>query len=163
VPDKLPTSKLRTHDKFHSNNLNIMKLITHGKGRRCLSGMIVDKAVSHASAAFVVRLQNSFVHKALDFAEGGVVACVEECGGFFCGEGLGETACHDFIDELLFTGAERVVCVGAAELDAADFRGEKCSLSLMAFRSICRNHKIHSVRSPLAACVRARILKYSLL
>ncbi len=36
-----------------------------------------------------------------------------------------------------------------------------CSLSLMAWRSICRNHKIHSVRSPLAACVRARILKYS--
>lgn len=36
-----------------------------------------------------------------------------------------EAACHDFVDELLFAGAERVVCVGAAELDAADFRGEK--------------------------------------
>ena len=31
-----------------------------------------------------------------------------------------EAACHDFIDELLFAGAECVVCVGAAELDAAD-------------------------------------------
>ena len=87
--------------------------------------MIIDKAVSHASAAFVVRLQNSFVHKALDFAEGGVVACVEDgCGLFGC-EGLREAACHDFVDELLFAGAERVVCVGAAELDAADFRSEK--------------------------------------
>ena len=27
VPDKLPTSKLRTHDKLHSDNPNIMKLI----------------------------------------------------------------------------------------------------------------------------------------
>ena len=87
--------------------------------------MIVDKAVSHASAAFVVCLQNSFVHKALDFAEGGVVACVEEDGGFFCGEWLREATCHDFVDEQLFAGAERVVCVGAAELDAADFRSEK--------------------------------------
>ena len=102
-----------------------MKLITHGKGRRCLSGMIVDKAVSHASAAFVVCLQNSFVHEALDFAEGGVVACVEERCGFFCGKGLREAAFHDFVDELLFAGAESVVCVGAAELDAADFGGEK--------------------------------------
>ena len=83
--------------------------------------MIIDKAVSHASAAFVVRLQNSFVHKTLNFAEGGVVACVEECGCFFGGEGLGEAACHDFVEELLFAGAECVVCVGAAELDAADF------------------------------------------
>ena len=87
--------------------------------------MTIDKAVSHAAAAFVVRLQNSFVHKTLDFAEGGVVACVEEGCGFFGGEGLREAACHDFVDELLFAGAERVVCVGAAELDAADFRGEK--------------------------------------
>ena len=54
-----------------------MKLITHGKGRRCLSGMIVDKPVSHAAAAFFVRLEDSFVHKALDFAEGSVVAGVE--------------------------------------------------------------------------------------
>ena len=53
------------------------------------------------------------------------MACVEEGGGFFCGEWLRETACHDFVDELLFAGAERVVCVGAAELDAADFRSEK--------------------------------------
>ena len=53
------------------------------------------------------------------------MACVEECGGFFCGERLCEAACHDFIDELLFAGAECVVCVGAAELDAADFGGEK--------------------------------------
>ena len=77
VPDKLPSSNARLHDKLPSDNPNIMKLITHGKGRCCLSGMTIDKAVSHASAAFVVRLQNSFVHKALDFAEGGVVACVE--------------------------------------------------------------------------------------
>ena len=54
-----------------------MKLITHDKGRRCLSGMIVDKSVSHAAAAFFVCLEDSFVHEALDFAEGGVVACVE--------------------------------------------------------------------------------------
>ena len=54
--------------------------------------MIVDKPVSHAAAAFVVCLQNSFVHKALDFAEGGVVAGVEECGGFFGGEGLGDSS-----------------------------------------------------------------------
>ena len=87
--------------------------------------MIVDKAVSHAAAAFFICLEDSFVHKALDFAEGGVVACVEEGGGFFCGEGLREAACHDFVDELLLTGAECVVCVGAAELDATDFRGEK--------------------------------------
>ncbi len=53
------------------------------------------------------------------------MACVEECCGFFGGEGLCEAACHDFVDELLFAGAECVVCVGAAELDAADFRGEK--------------------------------------
>ena len=53
------------------------------------------------------------------------MACVEEGCGFFSGEGLREAACHDFIDELLFAGAERVVCVGAAELDAADFCGEK--------------------------------------
>ena len=53
------------------------------------------------------------------------MACVEEGGGFFCGEWLRETACHDFVDELLFAGAERVICVGAAELDAADFCGEK--------------------------------------
>ena len=87
--------------------------------------MIVDKAVSHAAAAFFVCLEDSFVHEALDFAEGGVVACVEEgCGLFGC-EGLREAACHDFIDELLFAGAECVVCVGAAELDAADCRGEK--------------------------------------
>ena len=102
-----------------------MKLITHGKGRRCLSGVIVDKAVSHAAAAFFIGLEYSFVHEALDFAEGGVVACVEKGCGFFCGEGLREAACHDFVDELLFAGAERVVCVGAAELDAADFRSEK--------------------------------------
>ena len=90
-----------------------------------LSPTTILQSVSHASAAFVVRLQNSFVHEALDFAEGGVVACVEEGGGFFCGKGLREAACHDFVDELLFAGAERVVCVGAAELNAADFRGEK--------------------------------------
>lgn len=53
------------------------------------------------------------------------MACVEEGGGFFCGEGLCEVACHDFINELLFAGAECVICVGAAELDATDFRGEK--------------------------------------
>ena len=56
------------------------------------------------------------------------MACVEEGCGFFCGEGLGETACHDFIDELLFAGAERIVGVGVAELDAADF----CSKKLFA-------------------------------
>ena len=87
--------------------------------------MTIDKAVSHAAAAFFIGLEYSFVHEALDFAEGGVVACVEKGGRFFCGEGLGEAACHDFVDELLFAGAERVVCVGAAELNAADFRGEK--------------------------------------
>ena len=87
--------------------------------------MTIDKAVSHAAAAFFVGLEDSFVHEALYFAEGGVVACVEEGGGFFCGEGLREAACHDFVDELLLAGAERVICVGAAELDAADFRGEK--------------------------------------
>ena len=54
--------------------------------------MTVHKSIPFASAAFVVRLQNSFVHKALDFAEGGVVACVEECGGFFGGEGLGDSS-----------------------------------------------------------------------
>jgi len=53
------------------------------------------------------------------------VACVEERCGFFCGEGLCEAACHDFVDELLFAGAECVVCVGVAELDAADFCCEK--------------------------------------
>ena len=53
------------------------------------------------------------------------MACVEERCGFFCGKGLREVACHDFVDELLFAGAECVICVGAAELDAADFRGEK--------------------------------------
>ena len=53
------------------------------------------------------------------------MACVEEGCGLFCGKGLREAACHDFVDELLFAGAERVVCVGAAELDAADFGGEK--------------------------------------
>ena len=53
------------------------------------------------------------------------MAGVEECGGFFGGEGLDDSAGEDFVDELLFAGAERVVCVGAAELDAADFRGEK--------------------------------------
>ena len=53
------------------------------------------------------------------------MACVEEGGGFFSGEGLREATRHDFVDELLFAGAERVVCVGAAELDAADFGGEK--------------------------------------
>jgi len=58
----------------------------------CLSGMTVHKSISFASAAFVVRLQNSFVHKALDFAEGGVVAGVEECGCFFGGEGLGDSS-----------------------------------------------------------------------
>ena len=52
------------------------------------------------------------------------MACVEERCGFFCGEGLREAACHDFIDELLFAGAECVVCVDVAELDAADFCGE---------------------------------------
>ena len=87
--------------------------------------MTIDKAVSHASAAFVVRLQNSFVHKALDFAEGGIVTCVEKCGGLFCCERLYEASRHDFVEELLFTGAECVVCVGVAELDAADFCGEK--------------------------------------
>ena len=87
--------------------------------------MTIDKAVSHASAAFFVCLEDSFVHETLDFTEGGVVACVEEGGGFFCGEGLREAACHDFIDELLFAGAECVVCVGVAELDAADFCGKK--------------------------------------
>ena len=87
--------------------------------------MTVHKLIPHASAAFVVRLQNSFVHEALDFAEGGVVACVEEGCGFFCGEGLCEAARHDFVEELLFAGAECIVCVGAAELDAADCRGEK--------------------------------------
>ncbi len=50
------------------------------------------QSIPFASAAFVVRLQNSFVHKALDFAEGGVVAGVEECGGFFGGEGLGDSS-----------------------------------------------------------------------
>ena len=53
------------------------------------------------------------------------MACIEEGCGFFGGEGLGEAARHDFIDELLFAGAERVVCVGVAELDATDFRCEK--------------------------------------
>ena len=53
------------------------------------------------------------------------MACVEEGCGFFCGERLCEVACHDLVDELLFAGAERVVCVGTAELDAADFCGEK--------------------------------------
>ena len=53
------------------------------------------------------------------------MACVEEDGGFFGGEGLREAACHDFVEELLFAGAKRVVCVGVAELDAADFCGEK--------------------------------------
>ena len=125
VPDKLPSSKMQTRNNLHSNNLNIMKLITHGKGRCCLSRMTVHKLIPHASAAFVVRLQNSFVHETLNFAEGSVVACVEEGCGFFCGEGLCEAACHDFINELLFAGAERVVCVGAAELDAADFCCEK--------------------------------------
>ena len=86
--------------------------------------MIIDKAVSHAATAFVVCLEDSFVHETLDFAEGCVVAGVEEGGGFFSGEGLREATRHDFVDELLFAGAERVVCVGAAELDAADFRGE---------------------------------------
>ena len=38
---------------------------------------LVLQSISHASAAFVVRLQNSFVHEALYFAEGGVVAGVE--------------------------------------------------------------------------------------
>ena len=83
------------------------------------------QSIPHASAAFFVRLEDSFVHEALDFAEGCVVACVEEGGGFFSGEGLREATCHDFVDELLLAGAERVVCVGAAELDAADFCGEK--------------------------------------
>ena len=86
--------------------------------------MIIDKAVSHAAAAFFICLEDSFVHEALNFAEGGVVACVEKGGRFFGSEGLCEAACHDFVDELLFAGAERVVCVGAAELDAADFRSE---------------------------------------
>ena len=53
---------------------------------------LILQSIPHASAAFVVRLQNSFVHKALDFAEGGVVACVEECGGFFGGEGLDDSS-----------------------------------------------------------------------
>ena len=53
------------------------------------------------------------------------MAGVEEGGGFFGGEGLCEAACHDFVDELLFAGANRVVCVDVAELDAADFCGEK--------------------------------------
>ena len=116
---------MQTRNNLHSNNLNIMKLITHGKGRRCLSRMTVHKLISHAAAAFFVCLEDSFVHEALDFAEGSVVAGVEERCGFFCGKGLREAACHDFVDELLFAGAERVICVGAAELDAADFRGEK--------------------------------------
>ena len=90
-----------------------------------LSPTTILQSVSHAAAAFFVCLEDSFVHEALDFAEGGVVACVEERCGFFCGKGLREAACHDFVDELLFAGAECVICVGAAELDAADFRGEK--------------------------------------
>ena len=53
------------------------------------------------------------------------MACVEKGGSFFGGEGLREVACHDLVDELLFAGSECVVCVGAAELNAADFRGEK--------------------------------------
>ena len=87
--------------------------------------MTIDKAVSHASAAFFVCLEDSFVHETLDFAEGSVVACVEEGGSFFGGEGLREAACHDFVDELLLAGAERIVGVGVAELDAVDFCGEK--------------------------------------
>ena len=53
------------------------------------------------------------------------MACVEKGGGFFGGERLCEAARHDFVEELLFTDAERVVCVGTTELDAADFRSEK--------------------------------------
>ena len=53
------------------------------------------------------------------------MACVEERCGFFCGKGLREAACHDFINELLFAGAECVVCVGVAELDVVDFSGEE--------------------------------------
>ena len=53
------------------------------------------------------------------------MACVEEGCCFFGGEGLREAACHDFVDELLFAGAECVVGVGVAELDAADFCCEK--------------------------------------
>ena len=53
------------------------------------------------------------------------MACVEKDGCFFGGKGLREAACHDFVDELLFAGAKRVVCVDVAELDAADCRGEK--------------------------------------
>ena len=52
------------------------------------------------------------------------MACVEEGCGFFCGEWLGEAARHNFVDELLLAGAERVVCVDAAKLDVADFRSE---------------------------------------
>ena len=53
------------------------------------------------------------------------MACVEKGGRFFGGEGLCDAARHDFVEELLFAGAECIVCVGAVELDAADFCGEK--------------------------------------
>lgn len=53
------------------------------------------------------------------------MACVEECGGFFGGEGLREAACHDFVDELLLAFAEGCACDVVAELDAADFRSEE--------------------------------------
>ena len=89
------------------------------------SSTSILQSISHAATAFFVGFEDSFIHETLDFTEGGVVACVEEGGGFFGGKRLGEAACHDLVDELLFAGAERVVCVGAAELDAADFRGEK--------------------------------------
>jgi len=86
---------------------------------------MVYKAVSHAAAAFFICFENAFVHKALDFAEGGVVACVENGGDFFGGEGLGEAASYDFVDELLFAFAKSGASMGVAELDAADFGGEE--------------------------------------
>ena len=86
---------------------------------------LILQSIPLASAAFVVRLQNSFVHKALDFAEGGVVAGVDECGGFFGGEGLDDSAGEDFVDELLLAFAEGCACVGVAELDVVDFCGEE--------------------------------------
>ena len=88
-----------------------------------VSGIL--EPVPHAATAFVVCFENAFIHEALDFAEGGVVACVENRGDLFCGERLCEVARHDFVNELLFALAEGGACVGIAELDAADFCGEK--------------------------------------
>ena len=53
------------------------------------------------------------------------MAGVEECGCLFGGEGLGDSAGEDFVDELLLAFAEGGACVGVAELDVVDFCGEE--------------------------------------